>query len=150
MTIPGRPVKLYTVGYQRKAPEELLRLLLREKVRLVADVRKRASSRRPAFSKKALGSMLGQEGIAYRHFPELGSGPEMRRALLSGGDFECFAGDYLAMLANLEGSLSELLSLAAAASTCLLCYEADPSQCHRSLVAIELARLSPGLSVVHL
>jgi uncharacterized protein (DUF488 family) len=69
---------LYTIGYERLLPPELLNELRAAGVERLIDVRYRPQSRRPGMSKTRLGEMLGDHGIAYEHRRELGTPPDIR------------------------------------------------------------------------
>ncbi|MDH4146836.1 MAG: DUF488 domain-containing protein [Acidimicrobiia bacterium] len=148
------PARLYTLGYQGRDLDGVVALLREHGVGTLVDVRLNASSRAPGFSKRRLEAGLAAAGIGYRHRPELGN-PRDNRAAFRRGD--AAAHDrFRARLAEPEaaGALDELAELAASADlaggVALLCFEADPIECHRRHVAAALAARSPGLVVVDL
>ena len=111
----------------------------------MVDLRAVASSRRPGFAKTRLAANLTEAGIGYVHLRGLGTPAEGRAAARAGHHAEMRAiyRDHLATpeaQAELE-ALAELVR--SGPRLCLLCFEADPAHCHRSLVAAELARLMP-------
>src|SRR3954453_3009891 len=69
---------LYTIGYEKLLPPELLNELRAAGVERLIDVRYRPQSRRPGMSKTRLGEMLGDHGIAYEHRRALGTPPDIR------------------------------------------------------------------------
>ena len=69
---------LWTIGYERLLPPELVAELEAAGVRRVLDVRFRPQSRRPGMSKTRLGELLGEHGIAYEHRKPLGTPPDIR------------------------------------------------------------------------
>src|SRR3954447_11177029 len=74
-----RPVStLYTIGYERLLPPELLAELQHAGVERLIDVRYRPQSRRPGMSKTRPGQLLGEHGIAYEHHRALGTPPDIR------------------------------------------------------------------------
>ena len=114
-------------------------------VEVVADVRAVASSRRPGFAKTRLAANLAEAGIGYVHLRGLGTPAEGRAAARAGrhGDMRAIYRDHLATpeaQAELE-ALAELVR--SGRRICLLCFEADPAHCHRSLVAGALGALMP-------
>jgi uncharacterized protein (DUF488 family) len=142
---------LYTIGYERLLPPELVNELALAGVRRLLDVRYRPQSRRPGMSKTRLGQLLGDHGIAYEHRKALGTPPDIRWLYRAGCNDEARA----AFLAHVESTASdELDALAAelegAPPTALLCLEADPAGCHRRVVAEALRRRRPELAVVDL
>jgi len=143
--------KLWTIGYERLLPAELVAELSAAGVSRVLDVRFRPQSRRPGMSKTRLGELLGEHGIAYEHRKALGTPPDIRwyfkhnrsaeGAPLFRAHVETSAGEELDALAA---------ELGHAPPTALLCLEADPAVCHRRLVAEALVARRADLVVVDL
>ena len=69
---------LWTIGYEKLLPPELVAELEHAGVERVIDVRFRPQSRRPGMSKTRLGEMLGDRGIAYEPRRTLGTPPDIR------------------------------------------------------------------------
>ena len=140
-----------TIGYEDATTQRLLDALQEAKVDLLVDVRAVANSRRPGFSKSRLAENLGTVGIEYLHLRALGTPAEGRAAARAGRHDELRA----VFLEHLETppAQAELETLAglvrAGRRVCLLCLEADPAHCHRSMVAAALAERVP-IEVVHL
>jgi uncharacterized protein (DUF488 family) len=131
--------------------EELVGLLREHRIELIADVRTAPGSRRlPHFSRPALAALLPPRGLDYVHLPELGGFRRPRPD--SGNDgwqnrsFRGYA-DYMAT-PEWEAGLERLLALAAERPTAVMCAEAVPWRCHRSLIADAL--LVRGLAVTHI
>ncbi|WP_270934451.1 DUF488 domain-containing protein [Falsiroseomonas oryzae] len=135
-----------TIGYEGATPDRLVAALREAGVTTLVDVRALANSRRPGFAKRALSAALEEAGIGYRHLPALGTPAAGRQAARSGRP-EAMRRIFAAHLAGTEpqAALAELGALARLEPVCLLCLEADPAQCHRTLVAEAL-----GLPVRHL
>src|SRR5690348_9618599 len=76
-TVSGVPT-VWTIGYERLLPPELVAELEAAGVRRVLDVRYRPQSRRPGMSKTRLGELLASRGIAYEHRRALGTPPDIR------------------------------------------------------------------------
>ena len=74
------PPALFTIGYERRSPDELVRVLGDAGVTLLADVRELPNSRRRGFSKNALAAALGEAGILYAHERALGNPKPYRDA----------------------------------------------------------------------
>jgi uncharacterized protein (DUF488 family) len=144
-------VKLATIGYQGATVGSFLDALKAAGTELLVDVRAVASSRRPGFSKSRLAASLDEVGIGYLHLRGLGT-PPPGRAAARAGRFAELRRIYLEHLET-PGASAELETLAdlvrAGRRVCLLCFEHDPAQCHRSMVAGALGALLP-LSVTHL
>jgi hypothetical protein len=149
--IVAAPVPLATIGYEGTTMPAFLAELEAADVRLLVDVRAVASSRRPGFSKTKLAAHLAEAGIDYLHLRGLGTPAEGRAAARSGRHAEMrrifeahlgtiAAGDDLDTLADI---------VRGGRRVCLLCFEADPEHCHRSIVADALAGLA-AIDVRHL
>lgn len=139
---------LYTIGYERSALEDFLATLTDAGVQLLVDIRERPYSRRQEFSKGALREAVERAGMAYRHERELGAPVHIRHAVQETGDYETFFRRYREHLARQEPALQGLVG-EQRTPMALLCYEADPAQCHRSVVAERLAELT-GAEMHHL
>jgi uncharacterized protein (DUF488 family) len=134
-----------TVGYQAATVDSFLRALQAAGVALLVDVRAVASSRRPGFSKSSLAANLAAVGIGYVHLRGLGT-PAAGRAAARAGRHARMRSIFREHLRTLEAQaeLDELRELASAGRrVCLLCFEADPQHCHRTLVAEALAARMP-------
>jgi uncharacterized protein (DUF488 family) len=140
-----------TVGYEAASVQRFLEVLRADGVELLVDVRAVASSRRPGFAKTALAANLASVGIDYLHLRGLGT-PAPGRAAARAGRHDEMRSIFRAHLATLPAQ-AELAALAelvrGGRRTCLLCFEANPAHCHRSLVATALGALVP-VQVTHL
>ena len=142
---------MVTVGYQATTVDSFLRALQAAGVELLVDVRAVASSRRPGFSKSRLAANLADVGIGYVHLRGLGT-PAAGRAAARAGRHARMRSIFREHLRTLEAQaeLDQLRELASAGRrVCLLCFEADPRHCHRTLVAEALAAQLP-IEVLHL
>ena len=140
------PAEVLTVGYEGTTPDGLIAALKASGVRVLVDVRALANSRKPGFAKGALSAALEGAGIGYLHLRALGTPAEGRAAARSGRPAE-MRRIFARHLAGTEAqaALANLSDLARRQRVCLLCLEADPRQCHRTLVAEAV-----GLPVTHL
>jgi uncharacterized protein (DUF488 family) len=141
---------LFTIGYQRRSVEELIHELVSAGVERLVDVRELPLSRRPGFSKTALGDALRAAGIEYVHVKALGN-PKPNRERYWAGDIEGGAAVYRKHLNN--GSRSALVELGDSlgdAQACLLCFERDHTECHRDVIVEALTEPQPALAVRHL
>ena len=140
-----------TIGYEAATVRRLLDALTDAGVELLVDVRALASSRRPGFARTRLAANLAEAGIEYLHLRRLGT-PSDGRAAARAGRHDEMKAIFREHLATPEAQ-EELHALAGIVRSgrrvCLLCFEADPAHCHRSLVAAALAGLVP-LEVAHL
>jgi uncharacterized protein (DUF488 family) len=142
---------LWTIGYERLLPAELVAELSAAGVRRVLDVRFRPQSRRPGMSKTRLGELLADHDIAYEHRKSLGTPADIRWYFKHGRSAEGAS----MFRAHVEASAADALDALAAElvhapPTALLCLEADPAVCHRRVVAEALVARRADLAVVDL
>jgi uncharacterized protein (DUF488 family) len=125
-----------TIGYEGATPDRLVAALKQAGIATLVDVRAIANSRRPGFAKRALSAAMAEGGIGYLHLPALGTPASGRQAARSGKP-EVMRRIFAAHLAGTEpqAALAELKDRALREPVCLLCLEADPANCHRTLVA---------------
>ncbi|HEY0972205.1 MAG TPA: DUF488 domain-containing protein [Gemmatimonadales bacterium] len=132
-----------TIGYEGATVRGFLDALERAGVDLVVDVRAVARSRRHGFAKTLLTQNLNEAGVEYLHLRGLGT-PADGRALAHAGHHREMHAIYREHLKTDEAQ-ADLHALAdlvrAGRHVCLLCLEADPVHCHRSLAADALQSL---------
>jgi uncharacterized protein (DUF488 family) len=142
---------LWTIGYERLLPPELVAELQHAGVERVIDVRYRPQSRRPGMSKTRLGDLLGAHGIAYEHRKPLGTPPDLRHDFHAGRLEQARAGYRAHVTSTAPEALDQLAAeLEHGPCTALLCLEADPAGCHRRVLAELLSERLAGLTVVDL
>jgi DNA-3-methyladenine glycosylase II len=144
-------VRISTVGHSTRSLDELVELLRAFDVSLVVDIRTVPRSRRnPQFNKDALRSTLPARRVNYVHLPELGGLRRQRKDSLNAGwrnaSFRGYA-DYM-QTEDFELGLEKLRALASGTRAALMCAEAVPWRCHRSLVADALT--ARGAKVDHI
>lgn len=132
---------LLTIGYESAEMHAFLDTLAAHGVTVLVDTRERAQSRRPGYSKTALGLALAERGIGYRHMRPLGTPPTLRKMYRLDKDFAAMKAGYTLHLATQTDALEELGALAARERVCLLCYEANAQECHRSLITERLQKM---------
>lgn len=135
---------MYATGYQGLIIDDLLGLIQPEPIDCLVDVRLTPISRKPHFSKTALRSVLQNHHVDYVHLPELGSPQPLRQALQASGDWGAFAAGYNAWTAHQTPALEALEFIMSRSTVVLLCFEADPGVCHRSLLVAKLVERSGG------
>jgi uncharacterized protein (DUF488 family) len=132
------PASILTIGHSTRSIEEFIRLLTAHGVDRVIDIRTIPRSRHnPQFNRDLLSRALRDVGIRYTHMPGLGGLRHPRRDSPNSGwrnaGFRGYA-DYM-QTAAFRRSLDRCLDLAKDANVVLMCAEAVPWRCHRSLVA---------------
>ncbi len=128
---------IYTIGHSTRSLEEFIALLREHGVTLVADVRTVPRSRHnPQYNKDTLPEPLAAAGIGYRHLLDLGGLRHTTAASVNTGwrnaSFRGYA-DYM-QTSGFEVGLEELLDLARKETVAVMCAEAVPWRCHRSLI----------------
>jgi len=146
---PG-PVVL-TIGHSARTLEEFIRLLQAHGVRRVVDVRTVPRSlHNPQFNKTSLPKSLNKAGVEYVHMPGLGGLRHAARDSINTGwrnaSFRGYA-DYM-QTPEFAKNLEELIQLANRDVIALMCAEAVPWRCHRSLIADAL--LVRGIRTEHI
>ncbi|WNM59165.1 DUF488 domain-containing protein [Candidatus Nitrospira allomarina] len=134
---PVSPV-LWTIGHSTRPIEELVGLLQSHGIQLLVDVRTIPFSRRnPQFHQKTLAQSLREAGLQYRHMPELGGRRKTRQDSVNVGwrnaGFRGYA-DYM-QTQKFWGGLEELVNIGQQSPSAVMCAEAVPWRCHRTLIA---------------
>ena len=142
---------IYTIGYSTRTIEQFLELLKAHGIQQIVDVRTVPKSRHnPQFGKEALAASLEQAGIAYTHLEKLGGLRHTSKDSVNLGwqnaSFRGFA-DYMAT-PEFQAGLDELKALAEKKTDAIMCAEAVPWRCHRSLIADALT--IQGWQVLHI
>lgn len=147
----SRGVVVLTIGHSTRSLEELAKLLASHGVEHLLDVRTVPRSRtNPQFNADAMPGSLAPYGIRYTHVAALGG---LRKALRDspnrGWENASFRGyaDYM-QTPEFAAALEDLVRLAARERVAIMCAEAVPWRCHRSLIADAL--VARGIPVEHI
>jgi uncharacterized protein (DUF488 family) len=129
---------LWTIGHSTRPIQAFLKLLTRQGIRHLVDVRAIPFSRHnPQFNQDALSKDLEEAEIAYSHIAALGGRRKSRSDSKNTGwrnaSFRGYA-DYM-QTPDFQAAMQELAGLAAGDRTVIMCAEAVPWRCHRSLIA---------------
>lgn len=129
---------LFTIGHSTRPIEQFIRLLTAHGVDRLIDVRTIPQSRHnPQFAREPLLAALRRARIRYSHMPGLGGLRRPRPDSVNTGwkntSFRGYA-DYM-QTAAFERSLERCLAAARHEQVALMCAEAVPWRCHRSLIA---------------
>ncbi len=143
--------RVLAIGHSTRPLEELVDLLRSCGVVTLADVRTIPRSRRnPQYAQEALEPALARAGIRYVHLPRLGGLRHTRKDSPNAGwrnaSFRGYA-DYM-QTPTFAAALDELILLARQKRTAVMCAEAVPWRCHRSLIADALT--ARGIPVEHI
>jgi uncharacterized protein (DUF488 family) len=138
MSTESRPSAIYTVGHSTRSADEFVALLTAHHIRRLVDVRTIPRSRHnPQFNSDRLPDTLRQASIEYVHMAALGGLRRPRPDSINlGWRNESFRGyaDYM-QTEEFSAALEQLIAVASSALTAIMCAEAVPWRCHRSLVA---------------
>lgn len=139
-----------TIGYEGVNLAAFIDALEAARIATLIDVREVALSRKKGFSKTHLSAALEARGIRYVHLRALGD-PKEGRLAARAGDYPLFRRIFGAHMRTVvaRDALATAAKLVASSSSCLMCFEADPAQCHRTIVANALATMT-GLRVTPL
>ncbi len=140
-----------TIGHSTRTLEFFIRMLKAHEVTMVVDIRTVPRSRHnPQFNKDTLPDELTAAGIGYIHMSGLGGLrhplPDSPNTGWRNNSFRGFA-DYM-QTENFEENLKTLINLAEQERIALMCAEAVPWRCHRSLIADAL--IIRGIKVEHI
>jgi uncharacterized protein (DUF488 family) len=142
---------MFTVGHSNRALNQFIELLTAHRVSLLVDVRTMPRSRHnPQFNRETLPQMLAAQGISYEHLPGLGGLRHARKdSVNTGWRNESFRGyaDYM-QTEEFARNLATLRELDTRQTTAIMCAEAVPWRCHRSLIADAL--MIRGVPVMHI
>ncbi|MGH8167221.1 MAG: DUF488 family protein [Woeseiaceae bacterium] len=129
---------IFTVGHSTRSLDELVAILRAHGVKRIVDVRTIPRSRHnPQFHRESLGKALRNRRLNYRHMKALGGLRKARPDSINSGwrnaSFRGFA-DYM-QTEPFAQALEQLVKLAKQKPTAIMCAEAVPWRCHRSLIA---------------
>ena len=147
------PLSILTIGHSTRTVEDFIRLLKAHGVQRVLDCARSRSRHNPQFNRDQLSPALHRARLHYRHMSGLGGLRRARRDSTNTGwrnaSFRGYA-DYM-QSAIVQESLDRCIELAKAERVVLMCAEAVPWRCHRSLIAdalvvrgIEVSEITSG------
>lgn len=142
------PLAVFTIGHSTRTSEDFISLLKAHRVERLVDVRTVPRSRfNPQFNRDQVSPAMHRSRIHYRYMPGLGGFRHARRDSTNTGwhnaSFRGFA-DYM-QTPEFRKSLDALIELAKRERIAIMCAEAVPWRCHRSLIADAL--LARGIEV---
>jgi uncharacterized protein (DUF488 family) len=138
MSSAKNPLTIFTIGHSTHPIDKFIDLLESNGVKQLIDIRTIPKSRRnPQFNSDALAASLHKAKIAYVHMKDLGGLRHPRKDSISTGwrndSFRGYA-DYM-QTQEFAAALARAIALAKKKPTALMCAEAVPWRCHRSLVS---------------
>ncbi len=151
MARPKNPLTVLTIGHSTHPIERFTELLQSNGVTQLVDIRTIPQSRHnPQFNSGALSKSLHDAKIRYLHMKDLGGLRHPRRDSINSGwrnaSFRGYA-DYM-QTDEFAAALERFMALAIKQRTALMCAEAVPWRCHRSLVSDAL--IARGIRVLEI
>lgn len=130
-------ITIYTIGHSTHTIDEFINILHAFEIELVVDVRSIPGSRHnPQFNQKELEQDLQRHDIAYIHIKDLGGLRHTTKASVNtawkNSSFRGFA-DHM-QTEEFQTGIEKLIELATKKQTVIMCAEAVPWRCHRSLI----------------
>ena len=146
-------MKLYTIGFTQKHAELFFGLLRQNGVQRLVDIRLNPGGQLSGFAKQDdLPFFLSKlvDGCQYIYLQELAPTKEIINDYRSDSNWPRCAARFEALMN--ERMIPETLDQEGFKrfTSCLLCSEPSPEQCHRSLVAERLAARWPNVEIIHL
>lgn len=140
---------IYTIGHSTRPLDEFIGILKHYGIELLADVRSLPGSRHmPEYNRETLGPSLEKAGIQYAYLGILGGRRRAKKDSPNGGwknaSFRGYA-DYM-QTADFETGIAELMDMANERTTAIMCAEAVPWRCHRSMIGDAL--IARGVTVI--
>ena len=129
---------VFTIGHSTRTLDEFIELLKTYGVTMVVDVRTVPRSRHnPQFNKETFPATLKPHGVRYVHMPEIGGLRHPKRDSVNlawrNSSFRGYA-DYM-QTKEFTDNLLKIVALARENCLALMCAEALPWRCHRSLIS---------------
>ena len=145
-------MRLWTIGHSTRKIDHFTSLVEENGIKLVVDVRSLPGSKRyPQFNKETLADSLGQHGIRYEHFADLGGRRKAKDASRNtawrNASFRGYA-DYMET-GEFQKGIQRLVDLTSEVGpTAIMCAEAVWWRCHRALISDYLK--ARGIEVIHI
>lgn len=134
--------RLWTIGHSTRPIDEFITLLKGQRIQRLVDVRTIPRSRHnPQFNMDALAKSLKRAKLIYVHMPQLGGLRKAKKDSINAGwknaSFRGYA-DYM-QTEEFWSALEKLMADSRLLPTAIMCAEAVPWRCHRSLIADALS-----------
>lgn len=131
---------IFTTGYEGKTLDSFMITLLEAGIKNLIDVRCNAISRKFGFSKRQLETACSKINLKYIHIPGLGIPSESRQSLKTQKDYDNLFISYTKeILSEREDEQEQLIEIMNLNPSVLMCFEANPVQCHRTHLAKSLS-----------
>ena len=145
-------MKLFTIGFTEKSAEKFFGLLTDNKVDVVVDIRLRPDGQLSGFAKRGdLPYFLRALADAdYVHLPILSPNDELLTVYRENKDWNRYVQGFQQLMdeRRIPDALDQ--SMFSERACCLLCSEAKPDRCHRSLIADRIRARWNDVEIIHL
>lgn len=146
-------MKIYTIGFTQKSAEEFFTRLSARKIQRLVDIRINPGGQLAGFARQDdLPYFL--EHLAnhcqYEYLPILAPTKEILKDYRNDHDWERYVRRFEALMDERDVPAVLDQSSFVAMTSCLLCSEAMPDQCHRRLIAERLAKKWGEVKIIHL
>ncbi|HXK34797.1 MAG TPA: DUF488 domain-containing protein [Dehalococcoidia bacterium] len=149
-------MKVYTIGHSTAELRAFLGALRERGVEVLVDVRSKPRSRIPHFDQYPLQTAVEEAGLRYRFAGDRLGGVPRDPAVAARwrqGRLDEIIVDHLRSTDDWHDGISELVRLARSGggtAICIMCSEADPNECHRKAVALDLREQLGDAEIVHI
>ena len=131
-------MEIFTIGHSTRPIHEFIKLLKENDVNMLVDVRSTPySNHNPQYNTETLAESLDEQNIQYIHMSELGGfrNPKKnsKNTAWTNKRFRGYA-DYMETK-QFKNALLELIKITKDNTVAIMCSEAVPWRCHRSLIA---------------
>jgi uncharacterized protein (DUF488 family) len=144
-------MKLYTIGFSEKSAEDFFGLLEDNGVKKIIDTRVLPSTETDGFAKGEDLAYLARKmlDIDYEHHLSYAPTLDLLSRIHEGAvSWDGYVVEYHHLIAERE--ILKDLEISAFDQACLLCFEHQPDQCHRRLLAEYIQKAFPEVEIVHL
>lgn len=149
-------MRIYTIGHSTSELPAFIDALRDHCVEVLVDVRSKPRSRVPHFDQYPLQTAVEEAGLRYRFAGDRLGGVPRDPAVAARwrqGRLDPAIVAHLRSTDEWHDGIAELVRLAQSGggtAICIMCSEADPDECHRKAVALDLAECLPGAEILHI
>jgi len=143
---PATQPAIYSLGYEGLSIDGFLDVLLMAGIQGVIDSRNNPISRKYGFSKNTLKDRCSDVGIKYYQFSQIGIPSKVRKQIQDRQTLWYFYAKQI--LVKNPIALESIADICMSDPSVLICFEKNPEDCHRHMIARELSIMT-NLPVVH-
>ena len=140
-------MKIYTIGHSNIPLKDFLKLLKKQDIKQLVDVRSSPYSKYASqYNREELKTRLKNEGIIYYYLGHLIGGKPEGKEFYVDGEVDY---DLIAKENSYNEGIVKLTSLASSLDTVIMCSEENPTQCHRHKL-ITPSLIKEGWTIIHI